>query len=104
MCVGIFALRISSFLVSARKERKEVDIGEALKAALPRVKSALSYVPHPARTWQVPHFVTSKNGRYSTVTTAGADALPALPRYAFPVLHKTKLPPESRYTFRGKCF
>ena len=37
-----------SFLVSARKERKEAAIGKALYAELPLVKSALPYVPIPA--------------------------------------------------------
>ena len=47
---AFYVSKMCSFLVSARKERKEDAIGEALSAALPRVKSALSYVPHPART------------------------------------------------------
>ena len=35
-----------------KKVTKEIGIGEALNAALPRVKDALSYVPHPSRTSQ----------------------------------------------------
>ena len=36
------------FLVTAQESTKEGGIGKALCAALPRVKSALPYVPIPA--------------------------------------------------------
>ena len=39
-----------TFLSPNKKVTKEVGIGKALKAALPRVPAALPYVPIPART------------------------------------------------------
>ena len=49
------------FLVAEQERTKEVGIGEALSVALPRAKAALSYVPHPARTWYLPSTLTIRD-------------------------------------------
>ena len=49
-----------TFLSPNKKVTKEIGIGEALNVALPRAKAALSYVPLPARTWDMPSTLTIK--------------------------------------------
>jgi len=67
-----------------KKVTKEVGIGEALKAALPRVPAALSYVPLPARTRQP---LEHLNGQYlpsgCSLAYSGGSAPAALPKSLF---------------------
>jgi len=63
-----------------KKVTKEIGIGKALKAALPRVPAALPYVPIPARAWQLPEHLNGQNllSGYS-LTYSGGSARAALP-------------------------
>ena len=72
-----------TFLSPNKKVTKEVGIGKALSDALPRAKTALPYVPIPARTWHPLEHLNGQNLLHVPVLlTAAAAALAALPIFS----------------------